>query len=205
MPGKRVLLVEGNDDEHVVKSVCGDQHLGNIDTIRQAKGISQLLDMVSPQLKESDISILGIILDADTDLPARWEELKFRLEKEGYQNIDNQPTEEGTILLPPPGLLPKVGIWIMPDNKLAGTLEDFLKFLIPENDSLLTHAQQALDGLPEQRFTNTNQPKALIHTWLAWQEKPGMPYGQAITARYLDSELPLGQAFANWLKNLFFE
>jgi hypothetical protein len=37
----------------------------------------------------------------------------------------------------------------------------------------------------------------------AWQEKPGMPYGQAITARYLDSELPLGQAFANWLKNLF--
>ena len=35
MPGKRVLLVEGRDDEHVVKSICGRWGLGTIDRIEQ--------------------------------------------------------------------------------------------------------------------------------------------------------------------------
>lgn len=33
MVGKRVLMVEGPDDEHVVKHICGERQLGQIETI----------------------------------------------------------------------------------------------------------------------------------------------------------------------------
>lgn len=205
MAGTRVLLVEGKDNEHVVKNICGRLGLGKIDKIRPAEGIKPLLEMLPVQLRESDLAVLGIILDADDDLTARWRALVDRFAEAGYPDINDQPAEEGTILLSPSDLLPKVGIWVMPNNQIPGMLEDFLKFLIPENDLLLEHAQQSLEGLPDQRFAATHRPKALMHTWLAWQEEPGKPYGQAITARYLDADLPLGKSFAAWLQKTFFE
>ena len=52
-------------------------------------------------------------------------------------------------------------------------------------------------------YTSVHRPKALIHTWLAWQETPGMPMGQAITARVLSHESPIAIAFVAWLQHLF--
>lgn len=43
----------------------------------------------------------------------------------------------------------------------------------------------------------------MIHTWLAWQDDPGTPLGQAITKRYLDAEGPHVAAFLSWLTRLF--
>lgn len=206
MLGKRVLLVEGRDDEHVVKSICGRFGLGKID-IRQKTGIEPLLESLPVQLRESDIAALGIILDADTDLAARWQAVADRLTSAGYNGLGALPDESGAIVMPPPGqnLLPKVGIWVMPNNRVPGLLEDFLQFLVPEGDSLLPKARQIIGELPERRFSIFHESKALIHTWLAWQEEPGRPYGQAITARYLDANLPLGKVFASWLCRTFFE
>jgi len=45
--------------------------------------------------------------------------------------------------------------------------------------------------------------KAVIHTWLSWQDEPGKPLGQAITANLLKPETDLAQVFINWLKKLF--
>lgn len=207
MPGKNILLVEGKDDKHVVKNICGRLGLGEIGEIRTQNGKDTLLEMLPVQLQESDITVLGIILDADTDLPARWQAVAERLTKAGYHGIKASPDANGTILTPPPepSLLPKVGIWLMPDNRASGLLEDFLQFLIPESDSLLPHARQAIETLPEKRFSDAHYSKVLMHSWLAWQEEPGKPYGQAITARYLDPTLPLGQTFAAWLRKMFFE
>lgn len=47
------------------------------------------------------------------------------------------------------------------------------------------------------------RPKAVIHTWLAWQEEPGTALGQAITKRYLDPSRDPAPAFRNWLLELF--
>ena len=93
----------------------------------------------------------------------------------------------------------------MPDNQLDGTLEDFLKFLVPEGDPLLPYAEQTLNNLPETHFTSPRRPKALMHTWLAWQNEPGKPYGQAISAKYLNTDLPMAKTFANWLRRTFFD
>lgn len=69
---------------------------------------------------------------------------------------------------------------------------------------MLAHAETAVDTLPQTRFESLKRPKVLMHTWLAWQNEPGKPYGQAITARYLDASLPTGAVFADWLKRVFF-
>jgi hypothetical protein len=48
--------------------------------------------------------------------------------------------------------------------------------------------QSSVAAIPEaeRRFGPLAEPKAIIHTWLAWQKEPGKPLGTAITARFLD-------------------
>lgn len=94
----------------------------------------------------------------------------------------------------------------MPDNKSQGILEDFLRFLIPSDSLLFDHVSSSVAAIPdgEKRFTALAEPKALIHTWLAWQEEPGKPLGTSITARYLDPDVAQVDILIDWLKRLFF-
>ena len=207
MAGTHVLMVEGPDDAHVVKHICGRRALGEIECIKPYGGKDALIDGIGVRLKESDIGALGIILDADTDLHARWHSVAAHLLAAGYGNVPTRPEPDGTIIdSPANSLLPRVGVWLMPDNKLPGILEDFLTFLIPDGDDLLTHADQAIASIPEgqRRFSDTKVAKARIHTWLAWQDEPGKPFGQAISARYLDPHMPAANVFASWLERTFF-
>ncbi|MEA3642854.1 MAG: DUF3226 domain-containing protein [Lamprobacter sp.] len=207
MPGKRVLMVEGADDEHVVKHICGGRSLGNIEIIRQYGGKAPLLEGIGARLKESEIAALGILIDADTDLQSSWQAVTDRLRQAGYNQLPALPVPEGTVI-PAPGnlLLPRVGIWLMPDNRLPGILEDFVAFLVPPADPLFAHVEASIDQIPpgQRRFDELKRPKATIHTWLAWQQEPGKPLGQAISARYLDPHLPGADTFAQWLQRLFF-
>jgi hypothetical protein len=38
---------------------------------------------------------------------------------------------------------------------------------------------------------------------LAWQQEPGKPLGQAITARYIDADAPNAKQLIEWLRSLF--
>jgi hypothetical protein len=150
---------------------------------------------------------LGLVIDANADCAARWQALRDRLVAAGYQGVPDVPSLTGTMLPAPENtLLPRVGVWIMPDNQSQGMLEDFLRFLIPAGSRLFEHVQASVSAIPEadRRFDLHDEPKALIHTWLAWQEEPGLPYGTAIKARYLDSGVPPVDLLVSWLKNLFF-
>jgi hypothetical protein len=207
MTAKLVLMVEGPDDEHVVKNICGQRQLGKTLDIKPYGGKAPLIEGIGVRLKESDIGALGIILDADTDLHARWQAVAFRLSAAGYTDVPATPVPEGTVIeSPADSLLPRVGVWLMPDNQLPGILEDFLRFLVPAGDRLLARVDQALISIPagERRFPEVRAAKARIHTWLAWQEEPGKPFGQAISARYLDPSLPAANLFAGWLQRTFF-
>ena len=100
--------------------------------------------------------------------------------------------------------MPRLGIWIMPNNQTKGILENFLQFLVPETDTLLGYARKCVTDLPQQLFIGDAEPKAIIHTWLAWQAEPGKPYGTAITAKFLDPTTPEADVLVNWLNRLFF-
>lgn len=209
MAARRILLVEGIDDEYVLKHLCGNRGVPRLDAVKSHGGVDQLLDSFPVRLKASeDGDIVGVVIDADTDMTSRWQSLRDRLTRVGYEGAPDSPAPDGTILDPPAGtLLPRVGIWIMPDNQSNGILEDFLRFVVPEESRLFEHVRSSVAAIPEgeRRFSQLTEPKAIIHTWLAWQEEPGRPLGTAITARYLDPEVAQVDGLVSWLKRLFFQ
>jgi len=80
MAAKRILLVEGTDDEHVLKHLCGNRGIPRLDDVKSHGGVDQLLESFPVRLKASDDGdIVGIVIDADTDLAARWQSLRGRL------------------------------------------------------------------------------------------------------------------------------
>jgi len=207
MPAKpdRILLVEGREDREVVYQFCNYHSINNraLFDVETKDGYERLRDdlMVRPL---TGVKVIGAIDDADTDPHGRWHSLRNGLLDSGYIDFPNEPLEGGTIV---PGMagLPSIGIWLMPNNKLIGMLEDFLASLIREEDVLLKKAVSCVDGIPseQRRFRDTYRSKALIHTWLAWQEEPGTPLGLAMTKRYLDADHALARQFLQWLLRLF--
>jgi hypothetical protein len=94
----------------------------------------------------------------------------------------------------------------MPNNKDKGTLEDFLKTIKGNDDALLNFAGETLtelEGSGLHKYKPVHRNKALIHTYLAWQENPGAPYGTALKQKAFDIEHPDVRALANWLRQLF--
>ncbi|MGC1248241.1 MAG: DUF3226 domain-containing protein, partial [Spirulinaceae cyanobacterium] len=151
-----------------------------------------------------DLVTLGIVVDADKDVAARWQAVTDKLRTCGYKNIPKQTPETGWIHTQ--SKLPKIGVWLMPDNKLPGMLEDFVAYLIPSEDRLKEKVEAILTEIEIEKinsYSSTHRQKAFIHTWLAWQEKPGMPMGQAITAKVLSDHSAIASIFLNWLNNLF--
>ncbi len=93
----------------------------------------------------------------------------------------------------------------MPDNQLSSELEDFGSWLISDEDALVPHVENTLNQLEADDLARYRhkRSKAFVHTWLAWQENPGMPMGKAITAKALSANSPIAQTFMDWLNRLF--
>ena len=210
------LVVEGKDDKHVIWALCERHNVPETFIVvtpnnethgieAVADGIEALLDGLPVRLKTPGLKTLGVVVDADQAPQSRWEAICERFARSGYANLPSQPEPQGMVIEQPP--LPRVGIWLMPNNQDWGMLEDFVAYLIPDGDPLRPKAQAIIadierDGL--HRYTLPHHhPKALIHTWLAWQERPGQPMGQAITARALLHDAPLARTFVEWLLRLF--
>lgn len=197
------LLVEGVNDEHVIKNLCF-VHGVAAPFIEDVEGIEELFAGITNRLKEENIRTLGIVVDADVSPSNQWERVTNRLAAIGYGSIPAQPPHEGWVSTESVPM--RVGVWIMPDNGQPGMLEDFVAQLIPVDDPLLAKAGATLQEVEREgihRYNVTHRPKALIHTWLAWQAVPGMPMGRAITIGALDRGAPVALLFIGWLQRLF--
>jgi hypothetical protein len=201
-----ILLVEGIDDEHAMYGLFQKYNIPDVFSVENCKGIDKLLRGINTRLKSEDIQKLGIVIDADQDIAARWTSLKTIFAKSNFV-LPNELPSEG-LTLEQNSI--KIGIWIMPDNNVNGMLEDFTKFLIPDDDNLLPIVERTLNHIEADNLNKYNKhlhkSKALIHTWLAWQEDPGTPQGLAITKKYLTTEnKELSDRFIGWIKRLFVE
>jgi hypothetical protein len=206
MAYKYLLLVEGKDDQHVFYALLRHHQVPEVFEIMNKEGIDNLLEALPTELKRSDLERLGIVVDANTSLDARWTNLRNILLRAGGKDIPAQPDPNGTVVaVEQPDRTLTVGIWIMPDNTLPGMLENFIGFLVPPGDTLWPRAGECIAQIPEaeRRFPQAQQTKAHIHTWLAWQEEPGTPLGLAITKRYLDADAPHAQQLVDWIRHLF--
>ncbi|MFT4924259.1 MAG: hypothetical protein ACI8WB_000337 [Phenylobacterium sp.] len=201
--GEKVLLAEGKNDCHVILSLCKQHAVPQVFGFYDCGSDKKVLKKMSALIAGAEpIDTIGIVLDADNpNLSAKWDAVNQRLTKEGYV-LPTQPTSNGTIIEQQGK--PTIGIWFMPDNNVDGMLEDFCHRLIDEES--LAVASECVGKAQAQKvtsFIDNHHAKAVIHTFLAWQNEPGMPLGQAITARALDGNKPLAIEFSAFLKRLF--
>jgi hypothetical protein len=195
------LLVEGNDDQHVIWSLCQYFNINESFDVIDSNGIENLIKQIPIRLKQSNLFTLGIVLDADTNIIDRWNSVKTLL-----SNLFNIPDN-----FPNTGLIMtnekiKIGIWIMPNNGENGMLEDFIQFLIPSDDELILKVNvflEELENLGLNQYKAIHKSKAKIHNWLSLQEDPGTPMGLAITKKYLSTENNDCQSFIKWINDLF--
>ena len=137
-------------------------------------------------MKVSGIESIGVVIDADDAAAAsRWQSIRAMLRNIGYAHVDSDPDLKGTVVHADG--LPAVGVWIMPDNSLGGALEDFVARLIPSGDMLWPKAQNCVASIEPEARLFTNESKAVMHTWLAWQQEPGVLMGSALKRQYLDA------------------
>jgi hypothetical protein len=207
----KILLVEGKEDARVIPELMeanGVEWVVNkipVVYIKDNDGYENLVDpdVISSELQASNLSALGIIIDADDNLSGRWESIR-NASLESIPNIPRDLPEAGLIHIAPNGV--RFGIWIMPDNKISGMLETFLTYMIPENNEVVWQFAQEVTQDAKNRgavFKDTHVDKAEIYTWLAWQNPPGRQLHQAIMERILNPQHPEAQVFITWFKNLY--
>lgn len=167
-------------------------------------GVEALLATIPQQIQNSAGRTVGFVVDANGDLIGRWSAVRNRLAGEG---VDSPKTP------PPSGFIglsetwkTRVGVWLMPDNRSAGNLEHFLLSLVPTTQTLYQFAEQCTDQARSDHgagFSESDQLKAMLACWLAWQENPGRPYGTAIHNHYLGCDSPVALEFVAWFRTLF--
>ncbi len=204
----RILLVEGQDDKHVVLHIIHRLGLELGLAIRDGGdlgGYSNLRARIDTTIDEPGVEAVGIMADANDAPQSRWDSVTDAVrasERLRSANVElpDSPVPSGAVAEDKP----RVGIWLMPDNVRPGELEDFVAEMIPHGDPVRPRAHAYIDGIPEadRKFAEGKTERARIHAWLAAREEPRR-MGLAIRADDLSTEAPLCQAFAEWLRRLF--
>lgn len=165
MADKFLLLVEGKDELHVLSRLLEHHRVPENFRIKDKEGIGNLLGTLDVELIAGGLERLGVVVDADTSPTSRWESLRSIFAQSGCP-LPNQAEPLGTIVELPGRTLTRVGVWVMPDNAVAGMLEDFVGSLIPADDALWDFASECVDEviLRDRRFPLVQRSKAVVHT-----------------------------------------
>lgn len=205
MSDDRLLLVEGEDDQHVVEQLCKRCGIPVNFRIRETKGYPKLRQAIADEVKVSGRLVVGIVADADDDPRMRWQEIAAELSTSelseiGVGTVPRSPNPTGTLI---EGKL-RVGVWLMPNNRGAGELEDFVQGLIPSADRVWPLAKKYIADIPppDRRFKRGKISKAEVYAWLAVREQPHR-MGAAIGAGDLDTNAARAIEFTQWLRVLF--
>ncbi len=201
------LHVEGKDDYHALSHLLATRQLDTkvpwFPEIKEAGGVDKLLNSINTAIMFGPGHAVGFVLDANASPDDRWRAVSSRLASVGL----TPPAD-----LPAAGYIDfcesfqtRTGVWLMPDNRREGALEDFLIDLINPTDPLLAHARSATNQAQElgAAFPVKATRKAELRAWLAWCEEPGLPYGSALRADYFRHDSSDAEAFLTWFSKLF--
>jgi len=207
-----LLVVEGNDDRHSVVGLMQHRIQWSSDPkewpvyIEVGKSVTEILQTgyLSTEMKASNVRILGVILDADdAQADGRYQRIQ-QLMTNLFPTLPSEVPKEGLITENLEGK--RFGVWLMPDNQSGGSLETFLRYLVPDEQEPLW--QHACDSVVIARKNGaacreSHCDKANLYTWLAWQEPPGQSPGLALTQKILDPQSPHADPFVEWFKELY--
>ena len=197
-----VVAVEGRNDKHVIgrllRAANIETEIGPIEN----GGIDELLKSIDAVIDFQEVRRFAIVIDANEHPNRRWQAVRDRLVKLGA-DVPTTPVQDGTII-PETDTLPRIGIWVMPDNKHRGELEHFVAAMIPDDDPVWPLAEAYVDGIPTEHreFRPQKETRAKVLSWIATREVPGF-MGEAIDRRDLCTDGELCQRFIAWLDRLF--
>jgi len=210
------LLVEGSSELRVIPELVEAQGISwpeseigsQVPYIDDSGGVANILKAgtLSGEFKASGLQRLGVIVDANGNPSGRWDSIRQRCGSElpDMADLPEQVPEDGFVQQREDGSW--FGVWIMPDNRHQGALEEFLLGLVPDDaDELVDYARHCVDGARERGATlrDADVTKSVVHTWLAWQEQPGPQLHEAVMRRLLDPRHPQSQQFISWFTRLF--
>jgi hypothetical protein len=216
--GQQILLVEGRADTIFYQAVCrgaGKPRVlvkpptligARVDS--KTNAIHQLPALLK-QLNDGSITNLGLIVDADYDqehgLGFHKTLLKVREQVKRFGFENEVRLARGGFTFSHPDGLPTIGLWIMPDNRSDGMLEDFIQSAIHDPDQRKLHetACAAVAGLAQPLFKHFHRAKAEVATWLAWQRVPGAPAESAIGNKLIDFSSAAYQSLNDWIADVF--
>ena len=212
------LHVEGTNDVHVVHHlllrhgidcpISGEKRprhefAANVPEITPAGDENAVLAAIRTAVPVSNGRSVGFVLDADAVPRSRWQAICDRLRAFGLELPDEIPNDGFVADIE--DYRTRVGVWLMPDNQREGALEQFLEDLVQEGDSLLPIAEISTVDAQKSgaQFRPADHRKAVLHTWLAWQKEPGLPYGAAVKAKFFRVDSPAALAFVEWYRRVF--
>ena len=211
-PNPNQLVVEGTEDLYAVASLMGKWVEWDKDKkkapvyIDAVGGVDKILDRtnIRVRLKSSGLKRLGFIIDADSSCQSRWDSLKGHLTACGVQDLPDAIPSAGLVKTTSYGL--KIGAWIMPDNGSKGMLESLLLQLVP--DDRLPLYEYSVECTTKAKtyphtFLDVHTDKAIVHSWLAWQDPPGLALGNAVLNSMIDGRNPNTKKFVDWFINLY--
>ena len=197
------IAVEGTNDKHVVRQLIPPIGIEQkVDTVAYG-GINELLKSIDVTTEIEGIRTVAVIVDADDHPDRRWQAVKDRLERKGVV-VPKEPDPCGTIIFCKTDEHPRIGIWMMPDNRSPGELEHFVAKMIPDDDPVWPLSEGYIDSIPSNHraFRPQKETRAKVLSWIATREEPGF-MGQAIDRRDLQTDGELCQTFIAWLNRLF--
>lgn len=158
---------------------------------------------VTTILKGQGVETVGVMLDADAKPRERYQRIR-KLCLSLFPRLPNQLPTTGLIIDNDDQL--RFGVWIMPDNSSEGSLETFLKYLVPDqSEAQWQHATESVIRARDIGATcrDSHIEKANLYTWLAWQDPPGQSPGKALTKKILDPNSASAATFVNWFRELY--
>lgn len=199
-----MLIVEGTTDQHFVLNLLEaiEMEKAGIPWPSKEGSKNEAIDKFLSELQTDRSQPIGLIVDADGDIEATISSLIKKLKK--WVDVSPDQFKNGLVFSPP--FEPKAGIWIWPDCERSGILEDLFLDLVKPSDQLLEEAKKVVDRLPAIepfRFPPQYKSKAIVHTWLAWQKKPGLPIGMSVKTSSMNLTHPTVSNFKSWLQRLY--
>uniref|UniRef100_E6PX02 Uncharacterized protein n=1 Tax=mine drainage metagenome TaxID=410659 RepID=E6PX02_9ZZZZ len=98
--------------------------------------------------------------------------------------------------------MPKIGVWLMPDNQRDGILEDLLC------EAMSSTSHQYISAVVDKAktdefaaFRQVERSKAIVKTHIAWQDPNKKNLGEALN--HFENLDAVFQNFREWLQALF--
>lgn len=212
----RILLVEGSGDKGFFEEICKTLELHASVKVAPPKdvggshntkeGVFNHLPNLLNQMSDAEVTRLAVVIDADSDVNGG-----------GYQHAIDRVTKIvqpygftlasnsiGGVLFQHDDGLADFGLWVMPNNRDEGMLEDWIKRCVhPDEHTLFAHAETVVDTLPQTKFKSIHISKAEVATWMAWQKQPGHGLYRVVEDQLIDTNNALFQGLSDWLNHIY--